>query len=202
MSDKLTINQVLGPENKKREIYNFRDFIHKLRETYFLVQGANYCKFVHKNELQKDKKEALKLPAIAYKMAHKRRARLANGTEEIKPRYRTTIKDPLNDKQSSTIYGQRCSYTLELCFYDDDWEKVDAIAEGFEDFLFIYAGFFKNIGVSEIIFEEAQDEDPQSSWRVDLVSRCVIFTIIIDRTFSMQNQAIENINILLQEEKE
>lgn len=93
------------------------------------------------------------------------------------------------------IWGQMFDYTIAYDVWADTGKEADEIAEKFQDFMFRFTGYLKEIGVAEIRFEEMTTKDPPTNWRANLSNRSVIYAIRIDEVVSTTIPRIKSIGI-------
>jgi hypothetical protein len=143
--------------------------------------------------------DSINTPIITYSLITKRPAEF-NKTTEIKPRIRETIKsknlvDNDADLKAIDVYGQMFDYYIEFQVWAETGEEADITMENFQEFMFKYTGYFKKLGVNEILFEEANANQDTAKWRSELINRNLIYRIRIDEIVGVVCPAIENIEI-------
>lgn len=89
-------------------------------------------------------------PFITYKIISRTPA------NELKPRRREgfTEKLDLNSKRFGEVYGQKFKTIIQFNIFASVYETVEAVMERFEDLMFLYTGYFKKNGVSELLFRQ------------------------------------------------
>jgi hypothetical protein len=99
--------------------------------------------------------EDVQYPLITYRLLK----RVVNPNfKERKPRLRDIIRHPYAPDHFIELYGQIFDVLVEFKIYSLSQEEADELVIEFEDFLYLYTGFFKKKGVQEILFY-AQEED-------------------------------------------
>jgi hypothetical protein len=201
MDEKRSVYEALTPPIQPRIIFTFRDFIREMRNTWNMIHKGT--QFVHGHPVQDDKNyESINPPIISYRV-HQKVPCQVGSVREIKPRIRTTVKDPYNSQEQVTIFAQRFTYYIDFGLWDSNWDRLDKFQEMFEDFVLTWTGALKQVGLSELIFEEATEDIPRSSvWRHDLVSTHIIYRIDLDETRPVNNQVIEQIKVKLKKQEE
>ena len=201
MTERRTLQQILTPPVKTRTIFTFADFADTVKRTWELVYPHD-AEILHAYPLQDESFKDIKSPIIDYLYLRKFPTEMGS-EQEIKPRPRAVISDPLNPQQTSTIFAQRFTYLVDFGIWDVNWPKVERLQEKFEDFMLTYTGVFKELGVSELIYQEATEDVPRASvQRADLASSHVIYRVDIEKTVEVFNQVVETIKVKLKKQEE
>jgi len=192
MSKVKTLQEILRPSPRKREIFYFKDFINIVRDTYNMINGDKWGSFVHAFPIQ-DNKQPLNPPIITYQVIEKTPSQLGS-CRQIKPGIRTSGLD-YDSQQMSTTYTQRFLYLVEFGIWESSWDKAIEHGEKFEDFMLTYTGLFKELGVTEILYGSATEDVARASWRADLMAYHVVYQVYIERHITVLNKIIESIKV-------
>lgn len=115
--------------------------------------------------------------------------------QEFKPKFRQQIKDPHRAGEFVSIYGQHFDYYIRFTINAQIAEEADDLAEYFEEFLMRYVGFFKNNGVSEILFVEQQADLVTLNSKIEVNERPLVFKIRLERLLIRRLNEIEEIEL-------
>jgi hypothetical protein len=99
--------------------------------------------------------EEAQYPVITYRLL---RRQISPHFKEYKPRFRDVFPHPYLPDQFVELYGQIFDVLVEFQIFSLSQEEADELVVEFEDFLYLYAGFFKKEGVQDIQFY-SQEED-------------------------------------------
>jgi hypothetical protein len=116
----------------------------------------------------KPKDDEAQYPLITYRLLK----RLINQDfKDYKPRYRDVIEHPYAPGQFVELYGQIFDVWVEFKIYSLTQEEADELVIEFEDFLQLYAGFFKRSGVQDIRFYAQEEDEVNTDSRVPVAVR-------------------------------
>src|SRR5205085_5791148 len=65
--------------------------------------------------------------------------------------------------------------------------EATQLAQRFEEFMDTYYGFFKQLGITEILFEEERKPQVSSEYRQDLPHRTVSYSVKIERISTIRS---------------
>lgn len=129
--------------------------------------------------------------------------------KDYKPRLRTTIRHPHEPNEFIELYGQVFDVLVEFGVFSKSAEEADEMIMELEDFMHLYAGFFKQQGVQEIRFYEQGEDEILSENRYSIAKRTVQYIIRFEKITprflnQIQNLAIQAniVHDINQEEKE
>lgn len=201
MDTRKTAYELLTPPIKQRTILTIFEFIDSLRDTWNMINAGT--QFIHGHPVQDDKNtQSIAPPIISYRI-HNKVPAVMGSVREIKPRIRGIFPDPNNPGEQITVFAQRFTYTIDFGLWESNWEKLEKLQKLFEDFMLTWTGVLKDLGVSELLFEEASEDIPRTSvWRQDLVSSHVVYRIDLEETRPINNQVIEQIQVKLKKQEE
>lgn len=200
MEDRKTLQEILVPPIKKRTIFTFADFADTVKRTWKLVYPHD-AEIIHAYPIQDESFKNIKPPIIDYMCIRKFPSDMG-AEREIKPRIRSITSDSNNPQQKTTIFSQRFTYIVRFGIWNINWPETERLQDKFEDFMLTYTGVFKELGVSELIYQEATEELPTaSSQRTDLVSSYVYYRVDIEKTIEVFNQVVDTIKVKLKQEE-
>lgn len=159
-----------------------------------MVNGDKWGDIVHADPLVIDVK-TLNPPIVTYTLEQKSPAKMGS-SYQLKPGIRTAGVDQ-ETQQRSTLFAHRFLYTVSFDIWESSWEKALEQGEKFEDFMLTYTGLFKELGVTELIYAGATEEQARNSWRTDLVAYKTVYDVYIERHLSVLNKTIESIKVNL-----
>lgn len=180
-----------------RKITNLIDLMKLMRKLLIVSWGADKVTFTAAYPKSTSPTD-LTTPIITYKTKSKLPGKF-NNTSEIRPRYRSDIEIantnlPIEAKFIE-IYGQMFDYYVEFEIWAEDGEEADEIANKFQEFMFKYIGYFKELGVDRIYFEEMNSDASSGKWRTDLINRSLIYHIRIDEIVAIKVPTIEKVTV-------
>lgn len=73
---------------------------------------------------------------------------------ELKPRIRETFAEDSEDNRTGIIYGQTFDAIVQFNIVACDYLTATKVMKALEELLFIYTAYFKQRGVSELIFSQ------------------------------------------------
>lgn len=141
------------------------------------------------------------LPVITYDIVE--RTRTKNGLKSLDPVEFDTIPDPENPKHSVKLYRQWFDVMMEFRVFHNTNREARILMEEFETFVFTYKKYFKNLGISDIIFEKEKPPKVESRWSKDLPTRTLQYFVRIERITTIRsnnfigiNTAVKDANIM------
>jgi hypothetical protein len=178
--------------NKNCNIIEFTDIMHKLLISAWSKDWGTFCEaFPNGTD-----PENVKSPLITYQVISKIPATMGNSTREIKPRYRDTILLPNvvdGGPEAVNIYAQSFDYLMEFKIWEENNTKADLLAERFEDFMMIYAGYFLSEGVQQLIFIDMNSVDRPTMIRDRIVCRNFRYRVRIEKHVEIPTSVIKEV---------
>lgn len=161
-----------------------------------IVWGEDWGTFSEEKPTDNDP-DTQKLPHITYSLAH--RQHMANRT--VKRTQFASEPDPEHEGHNITYHKNWFTCELHFTIYHDTNKGARQIAERFEEFMDTYVGYFKQEGVSEIIFKEELAPNVNSDYRQDLPYRTLIYEANIERTLVIRSYDLHQVDLVLLESK-
>lgn len=120
----------------------------------------------------------IKLPLITFDVVRRIPSQNKKGVKSRNTEYR---KDPTNDNYVMIISRRWFDCTVEFCVYNTTNRGARKLTSRLESFLESYAGFFKEQGISEMIFEEEVETRLSTRYREGVPSTCIRYLIVLER---------------------
>ncbi|MCD7910959.1 hypothetical protein KC480_05395 [Bacillus velezensis] len=137
-------------------------------------------------------KENSNMPVITFSL---KKRTLNEQFKDIKPRFRGTINHPYINGEYVELYGQIFDLLIEFSIYSSSAEEADELVIEFEEFLQLYAGYFKKNGVQEILFFEQGEDDVVEEQRVDTPSRNLLYKMRFEKIIIKLLNDIQQISV-------
>lgn len=135
----------------------------------------------------------LDVPYITYKIIE----RTPKG--ELKPRVRQQIKEKSHDEQEARVgqvYGQKFSSIIQFDIFSSVYATAEQVMERFEELLFIYAGYFKRKGISEIYFKKQFTDSSYDIYRQHISVRSIQYYVETEKLTVVFRDKIQEIETL------
>jgi len=177
--------------NGSADLESLTDMVHKLLD---IAWGDHWGTFSEEKPVDNDADKAT-MPYIAYNLIN--RVHTANKT--IKWQQFATEPDPLHKGETLTSY--RCWFTcqVEFTIFDDTNRGATRLARKFEEFMETYIGYFKQEGISEIVFKEEKAPNVSTLYRQDLPYRTLAYEVRIERIMMISSYDLNRVDIVLNE---
>lgn len=131
------------------------------------------------------------LPIITYEVIDRQ---ITPERGEIKPQLRREVKDQ-ETGEVIKLYGQWFDYILQFNIFDHSVSNVISLLENLENLILTYTGYFKQQGVSEILFHRQVRDDQLNKWDESLDVRSIRYKIRIENLQVVSTGIIKDINI-------
>ncbi|MCY9186589.1 hypothetical protein [Bacillus halotolerans] len=164
----------------------FLGFIDDLRHLW--EAAGKRGEIIRHNPLKKDSN----MPAITYKL---KKRTLNEQFKDIKPRYRGTIRNPYINGEFVQMYGQIFDLLIEFSIFSSSAEEADELVIEFEEFLQLYAGYFKKNGVQEILFCEQGEDNVVEEQRVDTPTRSLLYVMRFEKLIVRLLNDIQQVSV-------
>lgn len=173
------------------DLEKLTDMIHKLLN---IVWGESWGIFSEESPTDNDAEKAC-LPHITYNLVN----RVHTDKKTVKWSRFASEPDPLHKGETITHY--KCWFTcnVEFTIYDDTNKGARVTTQKFEEFMETYIGYFKQEGISEILFKEETAPGVNSDYRQDLPYRTLRYEIRIERTMTISSYDLNQVDIKLSE---
>lgn len=137
--------------------------------------------------------QALDHPIIVYKLIER------TPVHELKPRHREDIEEKSLDKNEARVgqvFGQKFINNVQFDIFASVYITAEQVMERFEELLFVYAGYFKKRGVSEIIFRRQLTDSSLDVYRQTMSVRSLQYDIETEKLITRFREKIQEIESL------
>lgn len=139
--------------------------------------GAGWGEFTIENPIETNP-EDVHLPIITYELAHRKPSDSIRG---IKPRAMEIVPDPDIPNHKITVYRQWFDCLIDFHVWHKTNREAELLKNQLEDLMLGYSGFFKQKGVSEILFLEENPPDVSTKWRLDIPRRTLRYFVRLEK---------------------
>ena len=122
--------------------------------------------------------DKLQLPMIVFDVVERTPSRNKAG---LKSRIMEMQIDPEDENYSLIIHRKWFDATVEFLVLDTTNQNAIKLADRFELFIDTFTGFFKEAGVSELIFAKEVDSRLSKNYIDGVPSRCLRYQMVIER---------------------
>lgn len=133
--------------------------------------------------------EKTPLPAVTFDVVHRIPS---NSKKGLKPRLTEIRLDPTDENYTLIVSRNWFDYTIEFMFFDKTNRGSRVLMNRFETFIETYIGFFKENGVSEMIFSEEVDSRLSKKYKDHIPSTCLRYLLVMER-ISVQRVRTTNV---------
>lgn len=183
--------ELYHPENRnfaKRgcDIEGFFDIVKTLTQNAWGDEWGLLCD----DEPTNTTPEKVKLPMIVYDVTHRKlnQDRSPNGR-----RLMLQYADPTRPGEIVDHYKQWFDCTVKFEVFAATNKECRDIAQKLEDLITTYTGFFKEMGVFNIVFKSQDADETSSRLQQNFVSRMLRYEIIIEHTTIVRQRATEEV---------
>lgn len=171
------------------DLEKFTDMICKLLN---IAWGNDWGIFSEENPTGNNPEET-PLPHITYNLISRR------STEKrgLKGQTFAPIPDPEHEGETITPVRQWFDCIVEFCIYARTNAEATRLAQRFEEFMYTYRGFFKDEGITEIIFEEERAPEVNSLYRQDIPHRTIRYLVRIERIIEIRSYELRQVGLSL-----
>lgn len=155
---------------------NIEQFAEEVSRLLQKAWGQDWGTF-HLDEPVGDEAESTRLPVITYDYVNRIRSK---SHPSLDPILFDTFKD-VDNNQIVKLYRQWFDVELVFRIYHKKNRDALELMADFENFLFLYKGHMKNLGLSEIIFKEELKPEVKSRWNTPVVERSLVYSVRIER---------------------
>lgn len=118
------------------------------------------------------------LPVISFGVVHRTPSKNKIG---LKGRPTELYLDPENDNYTIILNRKWFDCQIEFVFFASSNLDARRLMQKFELFMDTYIGYFKEAGISELIFQEEVDSRLSSKYKDGLPSTCLHYTMVLER---------------------
>lgn len=118
---------------------------------------------------------------------------------EFKPRVREHIEEKSHDKNEARfgqIYGQKFASIIQFDIFASVYATAEEVMERFEELLFIYAGYLKKNGISEIYFKQQHTDSSYDIYRQQISIRSIRYYVETEKVIVVFRDKIQEIETL------
>lgn len=199
-----SVQEVFTQTRNSREIYTLTDFFTVQKRLLDAAWGESWGTFIHSDPIQITDTKTLRVPAITYRLDSRQLAVMGDDNKrEVKLRLRAQRPNPANPQIVTQTYGQRYRNIIEYGIWAPNWDQVYELSDKFEEFMTIYAGVLIDLGAHAIVYEDSTDgQSTSTSWRVDLVSRNILYSVYIEKTVELIVPTLVSYSVATQTNKQ
>jgi hypothetical protein len=151
--------------------------------------GATWGTFTNEWPVGNDP-TTLPLPQITYELFHRVPSK---SMKSIKPRLMETIPDPDVPNGTIDVYRQWFDCLVDFGIWHKTNMEAEALKQKFEDFMLAYSGYFKQQGVSELLFVAEMQPSVSTKWRQDIPHRALRYLVRIERVTPVRSTTISEL---------
>jgi hypothetical protein len=140
--------------------------------------------------------ESINLPHIVYELQSRRHSE--HFSESKKPRQLKVYPDPDQPGHNITEASEHFDCYVDFLIFGNGKIDTRKWSEKFEAFVLTYTGYFKQQGVSEILFQEELPREVSSEYRQDLPHRRLRYLVRIQRIQTLRSIRLDNIEVTAQ----
>lgn len=152
-------------------------FTDKLKELLDKVWGNKWGEFTMESPTGQNP-DNIPLPVITFGVVHRVPSK---GKIGLKGRPTEIYTDPENSDYSLILNRKWFDCQIEFLFFHSTNLDARKLMQRFEIFMETYVGYFKEAGISELIFQEEVDSQLSSKYKDGLPSTCLHYTLVIER---------------------
>lgn len=137
----------------------------------------DWGEFTWESPTDNDPENAM-MPVISFDVVSRAPSK---GKAGVKARPTEVILDPDNEDYTLILHRQWFDCTVEFLIFHRTNREANALMSRFEAFLDAYKGFFKEQGVSEMIFQGEFDSRLSRKYKDGMPSSCLHYFIVFER---------------------
>lgn len=167
------------------------EFFDKLQEMLRIAWGPTWGEFAEASSTI-DPAEDISMPRILYELEERVPAKEYSG---LKHRLYSEEPDPEDPAYRISIYRQWFHCTVDFYCIHANRRGARELAEQFEQFLSSWVGYFKDLGISEILFEAEHKPQLAEEHRQRMGVRTLRYRITCMRPLLVRSKALEEVLI-------
>lgn len=156
------------------DIYGFAVKLGELLATAWQDENVTFTI----NGVKDENIEELDMPMIVFDVIERVPSRVKPG---IKSRAMELQIDPEDDNYSIIVHRKWFDAMVEFLVLDTTNQDAIKLADRFELFIDTFTGFFKEAGVSELIFSKEVDSRLSKNYIEHVPSRCLRYQMVVER---------------------
>lgn len=143
------------------------------------------------NEPTGNDPEKVEIPAITFDTVRRIPSETHKSPEPI---LYDKIRDPEHPTTFLELYRQWFDMEVSFFVYHQTNREARLLMEAFENFLFEYKEYFKNCGISDIIFKSEETPKVVTRWGKELPQRTLVYLVRIERISMIRSNTTQSIN--------
>lgn len=112
--------------------------------------------------------------------------------KELKPRIRDTVSD-MDSNMIGNIYAQKFESVIQFNIFASVYDLAEEVMDKFEEMMIKYAGFFKQRGVSELVFSEELSDSEYDMFRQIVSVRSIRYKVYTERIYNNLDEVIDDV---------
>jgi hypothetical protein len=152
-------------------------FTDKVKYLLNEVWGDGWGDFTMESPTGKDP-DKTPLPVISFGVVYREPSK---GKIGLKGRPTELYLDPENNDYTIILNRKWFDCQIEFVFFHNSNLDARRLMQKFELFMDTYVGYFKEAGISELIFQEEVDSRLSSKYKDGLPSTCLHYTMVLER---------------------
>ncbi len=157
------------------------DFADKVKELLAMVDPD--VQFVE-DEPTGNSPDKINLPIITFDIHERVRS---ESHPSLGPILFDNIKDPENPESTIKRYRMWFDTEVEFKIFHQTNREAKIVMREFEEFLFIYKGYFKELGISDIIFLAERPPQVITRWQMEVPVRTLRYLVRIERITTVRS---------------
>lgn len=173
---------------------DFDAFTDRMTDLLKAAWGEDWGKFLQAEPTGNDP-EKIDLPMIAYDTQR----RIPSVTHKSPdPILFDKIRDEDHPSTFLELYRQWFDMEVNFWVYHQTNRDARILMEAFEDFLFEYKDYFKDLGISDITFQSEEPPQVVTMWGKELPQRNLIYLVRIERIRTKRSNTTQVINTVVE----
>lgn len=176
---------------KARGSMDLDKFTDVMKDLLSRAWGENWGTFTLDEPTGTDsEKKALPLPVITFDSEERTRSA---SHRSLDPIHYETFRDPTDPRSVVKLYRMWFDVKVVFNIIHDTNREARILMEEFEDFLFTFKGFFKEYGISDMIFEKETKPQVVTKWQNKLSQRTICYLVRIERITTIRSNTLNGI---------
>lgn len=160
---------------------NVDDFITMIRKIVTKTMKKDHVEFLPDDDVHTtlDQSGVPDHPMILYTIVSR-----VPRADNPKPKFRENIKeydDDGNEVRQGAIWGQLFDCDIQFNIVASDYSIANKVMNTFEDAMFKFTGYFKQNGVSELLFKKQYTDSSLDRYRQNVSIRSIIYRATIEK---------------------
>jgi hypothetical protein len=138
--------------------------------------------------------DGISAPVITFDTHERTRSK---SHKSLDPIHFDTIPDPDYPDYHIKLYRMWFDVEMDFNVYATTNRKAKQLMNLFEEFLFTYKGYFKDSGISDIIFLAETKPKVESRWNMELACRNLRYLVRIERITTVRSYNLKKVNLVV-----